>query len=462
MNKYRKYVKLFPVLILLFSLFMGIGYASVNSVILGFSGEMVAKIPKDLYITDVRYNNDNNANVEESKILHAFETNLTSYVSLADDDLNSTITYTVTIKNATDSNYYFNRVDYLVDEDTYSNSDIQFDVSLKKLDLVRAGESITFNITFKYLTDEIINNILRSSLNFKFSLGTSINYTYTGNFQTFVAPKADVYKLEAWGSQGGNYSDTYTGGRGGYSTGVVSLSEGEELFVYVGGKGKMTEVTAAKIAAGGYNGGGASSKKNTTDTKYKNVSGGGATDFRLISGDALDSASLYSRILVAGGGSGSSYYSSSRVGYGGAGGGLVGKDGTSKYNANYIGTGGTQFAGGTGNKAALAGGFGYGGIGDTSGEWNGTGGGGGWYGGGAGYSYQAAGGGGSGWCYTAENFANWQANNPTDAANYSVASSYYLYNTETFAGDENFYNPFGEYVVGRKGNGYAKITYIEE
>ena len=34
---------------------------------------------------------------------------------------------------------------------------------------------------------------------------------------------AGIYILETWGAQGGSYSTTYTGGKGGYSTGTLSL-----------------------------------------------------------------------------------------------------------------------------------------------------------------------------------------------------------------------------------------------
>ena len=58
-----------------------------------------------------------------------------------------------------------------------------------------------------------------------------------GSVQEFTAPVSGKYVLEVWGAQGGTASSTYIGGYGGYSTGIVSLTKGEKLYIVVGGKG---------------------------------------------------------------------------------------------------------------------------------------------------------------------------------------------------------------------------------
>lgn len=71
---------------------------------------------------------------------------------------------------------------------------------------------------------------------------------------TYKAPATGTYTLQVWGAQGGSYSTTYYGGKGGYSVGTISLSQEDKLYVNVGGRG--TSVTSATIGGtGGSNGG---------------------------------------------------------------------------------------------------------------------------------------------------------------------------------------------------------------
>ncbi|MBP5711311.1 MAG: hypothetical protein J6W84_10110, partial [Bacteroidales bacterium] len=68
------------------------------------------------------------------------------------------------------------------------------------------------------------------------SYGVATNYSSSGSY-TFTAT-AGKYKLEVWGAQGGGglaNSTTFSGGKGGYSTGVLSLFQNTHLNVYVGG-----------------------------------------------------------------------------------------------------------------------------------------------------------------------------------------------------------------------------------
>ena len=45
---------------------------------------------------------------------------------------------------------------------------------------------------------------------------TSTDFDYTGDVQTFTAPKSGTYLLEAWGAQGACETDANLGGKGGY------------------------------------------------------------------------------------------------------------------------------------------------------------------------------------------------------------------------------------------------------
>lgn len=174
------------------------------------------------------------------------------------------------------------------------------------------------------------------------------NFSYTGDYQEFVAPYTGYYQMELWGAQGGSYSAT--GGKGAYTSGNIYLKAGQKVYVYVGQTGGNDLVAT-------YNGGGEAA------TNYYARAGGGATDIRLSSGKWNDFDSLKSRIMVAAGGGGSN-----GPGYtcdGGAGGALTGYSGSKGGSGSYtVAGGGTQTSAGspgTGAYSAKPGGFGYGG-----------------------------------------------------------------------------------------------------
>ena len=155
-------------------------------------------------------------------------------------------------------------------------------------------------------------------------------YAYTGSEQTFTTPSSASYLVECWGAQGGNM-DKYSGGKGGYVAGIITLSSGTTLYAYVGGQAQA------------FNGAGISAPSEVSH-HYGN-SGGGATDFRLVKGSTWkEFNSLKSRIIVAAGGGGANYRNSPvdngedityiyGEGNGGYAGGIVGGDGLTQNNS---------------------------------------------------------------------------------------------------------------------------------
>ena len=211
-------------------------------------------------------------------------------------------------------------------------------------------------------------------------------YTYTGSVVRFTAPVSGQYKMECWGAQGGYtvYNNKYGyGGKGGYAVGNFLISNNQEVFVVVGGKGGDT-TNANQTGKGGFNGGGTSNGDG--DTEWSG--GGGATHIATINGVLSSLSSNKDKVfLVAGGGGGGGYHyvlSENRPHSGGSGGGAQGGNGDSQ--ANDGGFGGTQTNGYA---------FGKGQDGKNSGH--GSGGGGGYYGGYSGYTHGSAAGGGSGY-----------------------------------------------------------------
>lgn len=221
------------------------------------------------------------------------------------------------------------------------------------------------------------------------------NYDYTGTVSNFTVPETGNYKIEVWGASGGdNYSNKYLtanshGGRGGYSSGTITLQKDDTLYVVVGGRGKY----GYGHVAGGFNGGG-------TGGASSSGSGGGATDVRLKFG-VTDTESLKSRIIVAGGGGGSDdagtcyeNCSLSNDGSGGAGGGLTTEgayiDGIlhTGYAAGQLPFTTKNFTGTLVDSSSL-------GIGENGSNTDTGGGGGGYYGGVATKHYNGGGSGGS-------------------------------------------------------------------
>ena len=320
-----------------------------------------------------------------------------------------------------------------------------------------ASTSVSGNISYRWYSDaegqtlvyegnEFTTPALNATTTYYVqSIETSdVDFDYTGDVQTWVVPAGVTQvQLEVWGAQGGNASvgGSYmgAGGAGGYSKGLYSVSEGNTLYVVVGGQGtSSTSITSPGTLQGGYNGGGNSMGG---DTYCAVAAGGGATHISTTSG-VLSSLSPSSVIIVAGGGGGagtSSNSSYTQYGTGGYGGGVSGGTGISGYASYSPGGGGTQSQGGSkcpSSDYSYEGSFGQGGNQTgNSGGWGAGAGGGGYYGGGSGGALGATGGGGSGYIG-------------------GVTSG------ETLAGNESFLAPDGTAETGHTGNGYARITII--
>lgn len=175
-------------------------------------------------------------------------------------------------------------------------------------------------------------------------------YDYSGEVQKYVVPKDGIYKLEAWGAQGGSFAPLGgVGGKGAYVKGNIELKKDTVLYIYVG---QYASYASDKCYGTNPNTVFNGSRLSTC------TAGGGATDFRLEGGEWDNFDSLKSRIMVAAGGGGATY-----GGYGGYGGGLTGGDAYST-GAGVTGTSGhgatqTQYTFGISNKTTSNSGNGY-------------------------------------------------------------------------------------------------------
>lgn len=318
------------------------------------------------------------------------------------------------------------------------------------------------------------------------NLATGNDYSYTGKYQTWVAPTTGYYKFELWGASGGSAFGTYASSNvnyGGYTSGTMNLPSGTTLYVYVGSAGQGV---GSGYAYGGWNGGGNNYTSCNTST-----AGGGASDIRVVNTSELtiwnEFDSLKSRIMVAGAAGGRGGF-----GVGGSAGGLESYSGT--YNSTGNGhrhsnqSAATQTSGGKSDNHSNAygegwpintdGSFGYGGTG-SGGGCMGSGGGGGYYGGAGAYN-SGAGSGGSSYI-SGHNGSNSVAEESTvDNIIHTGSSEHYsgYVFTDTVMIDGQGYNwtnvkeeqvempnpSGGTYALGRgqDGNGYARITPLDE
>ena len=114
-------------LLLLSILLMGIGYASINSITGEIEGTVIADVQNDVFITNIEYVSDVDANINTSKIEYYIGTMMQSTVELSNTNPASEIKYKVTVYNNSEDSVPFVGVVY--DDEYYDNSAITFEVS---------------------------------------------------------------------------------------------------------------------------------------------------------------------------------------------------------------------------------------------------------------------------------------------------------------------------------------------
>ena len=239
---------------------------------------------------------------------------------------------------------------------------------------------------------EVVPNIDGNIVNYvdgKISLPTGGVYDLTVAYTTPI-----MFKI--WGAGGGSSQSANSGGRGGYTEGLIWLQAGTTYKVVVGGPGQTgygyTGATANGVA-GGSPGGGGLCGRSANGTAWRGSGGG-------YSGVFVGTETHANSLLIAGGGGGGAEA-------GGNGGGTTGGTGPNSGNGA-AGGGGTQTEGGTApcnllgcstyQSGNTAGSELTGGKGATTFTtfYTGGGGGGGYYGGGGGSGNNYAGGPGGG------------------------------------------------------------------
>ena len=186
-------------LILIATMFIGIGYASINSITGEIQGTVIAEVQSGVFITDVEYVSDVEANMNTSRIENFIGTTLNSTIELSNTNPNTQIQYKVTVYNNAQESIPF--VGVIYDEEFYDNPNIEFEISGFTIgQVIGSQESQEIIITFKY-KDGVIpeNNVLTSYINFKFAqpnrLRLATDVGSTGNFLNSAETKNQIEKI---------------------------------------------------------------------------------------------------------------------------------------------------------------------------------------------------------------------------------------------------------------------------
>ena len=120
----RKINKVFICLILIATMFLGIGYSAIQNVSLNIEGELIAKVPNDVLIVDAKLIESKNIDEQNTKILNIYKTMIQTKIVLSAETTDSYAKYEIKLHNNTDINYYFVETNT---EGLYTNNDIKFE-----------------------------------------------------------------------------------------------------------------------------------------------------------------------------------------------------------------------------------------------------------------------------------------------------------------------------------------------
>ena len=183
----NKLYLVFSVLFCIATLFMGVGYASINSISLNINGEMTAQVQDGIFITEINYVEKENLElVETYEIDYTNGTTLKSKITLEENNLESEISLKLSFYNSNDFDCIFTDIVYAEENnmlgDIYSNYDIVYTFDNQNKIISKNGGTLDVTITFKYdQISEYTSNVLDSILNFKFKKLYNVTYNNISN-----------------------------------------------------------------------------------------------------------------------------------------------------------------------------------------------------------------------------------------------------------------------------------------
>ena len=192
---------------------MGIGYSAIESVTGEIEGTLIAEVQNGIFITDVEYVSDIEANKMNSKIDNFLGTMLQSTVELSKTNPKSEIKYKVTVYNNSNETVPF--VGVLYDDEFYDNTEIVFEINdgFKIGGTISPGDTKEIYITFKYKDTSAVpeNTTLKSYLNFKMTepnrMMVAKNAEETGKYLTSSIVKNQIESIKFEQGKEPEYSD---------------------------------------------------------------------------------------------------------------------------------------------------------------------------------------------------------------------------------------------------------------
>ena len=206
--------------------FLTISYAALTTS-LNIDGEVSIKSPENIRLIDIQMTNSTNGGIENYNPLFYLEEFVTSVNLPA---LNSTVTYTVSLKNEAAKNYMITAIN----ASSFSNSNMEYEISnLLVGDVINSGTlNQTFTITFKYKATVLTlpgNITLNSMIDLDWQEAYFANYdSYGGStctpnnkrvantltYGTLCNPTRTNYRFAGWYTgikgTGTNINDTTT------------------------------------------------------------------------------------------------------------------------------------------------------------------------------------------------------------------------------------------------------------
>lgn len=260
--------KKIPILIVIATLLMSVGYATINSISLDIAGNANAYKYDSLFISSISVDDENTLNgINDSNNVNGVMLNTS--ITLG-DDLFSKLTMVVNVCNNYSNDRIFSGLRYsdLTEEELaeypdftnlYTNNDIIIDdTSYSNLagTVLSSQSCMDIPVTFKYSSDlsSIVNNQLNATINFKFdtletynsNITYSINST-SGSFEnkystlnydiTVTNNNTYAIKFSTYGSSNddillsGTTSDIIVNGNSTTTT-TVTLSPAKEIYLY--------------------------------------------------------------------------------------------------------------------------------------------------------------------------------------------------------------------------------------
>lgn len=173
-----KLLVIFPCFLIIATIFMAVGYASVNSVTSEVTGIATTSPYSGVLITDISMNISGVEESEVSRIDNYSQTLVKSRMALSKTNGSSFVTLTVKVYNNTGIDYYYRGAKYDASTEFYSNPDIVFDVDGITIgDILPSKTEKIFTVNF-YYRDNVVaaSNILDSFINFEFKKQYMVTY----------------------------------------------------------------------------------------------------------------------------------------------------------------------------------------------------------------------------------------------------------------------------------------------